>query len=58
VVVLTCFVICAFRNVWVLCMDGFLIHECLGNCLRVLVICILVFTAFCVVFYIHILVCY
>ena len=57
-VVLTCFVICEFRNVWVLCMDVFLIHECLGNFLRFLVMYVLVVTAFCVAFYILILVCY
>ena len=37
--VLTCFVIYGFCNVWV----------CFDNCVGVLVICVLVFTVFCIV---------
>ena len=45
-VVLTCFVVCGFCNVWV-CVCGFCnVCGCFDICMGVLVICILVFTVF------------
>ena len=41
---LTCFVMCVFYNVW----------GCFDNCMSVLVICVLVFTVFCIVSFMYI----
>ena len=38
-----------FCNVWVCVCMGFVMCECFDNCVGVLVICILVFTVFCIV---------
>jgi hypothetical protein len=38
-----------FRNVWVCVCMGFLMYGCFDNCLGVLVMCVFVFTVFCIV---------
>ena len=37
-----------FCNVWMCVCMGFLFCGCFDNCVRVLVICVLVFTVFCI----------
>jgi len=46
VVVITCFVMCGFCNVWVCVCVDFVMCGCFDNCVGVLVICILVFIVF------------
>ena len=45
-VVITCFVMCGFCNVWVCVCVDFVMCGCFDNCVGVLVICILVFIVF------------
>ena len=40
---------CWFCNVWVCAYVGFVMCGCFDNCVGVLVICVLVFNAFCIV---------
>ena len=40
---------CGFFNVWVCVCVGFVLYGCLDYCVGVLVICVLVFTVFCIV---------
>ena len=40
---------CGFCNVWVCVCVGFVTYVCFDNCVGVLVICLLVFTVFCIV---------
>ena len=41
--------VCGFCNVWVCVCVGFVMCGCFDNCVGVLVICVLVFTVFCIV---------
>ena len=45
---------CGFCNVWVCVCVGFLMCECFDNCIDVLVVCVLVFTVFCIVSFMYI----
>ena len=40
---------CGFCNVWVFVCVGFVTCGCFDSCVSVLVICVLVFTVFCIV---------
>ena len=39
---------CGFCNVWVCVCVGFVMFRCFDSCVGVLVICVLVFTVFCI----------
>ena len=54
--VLKCVDVCmyGFCNVWVCVCVGFVMWGCSGNCVGVLVICVLVFTVFCIVSFMYI----
>jgi hypothetical protein len=41
---------CVFCNVWVCVCVGFVMCGCFDKCVGVLVICVLVFTVFCIVY--------
>ena len=41
--------LCGFCNMWMCVCVGFVMCGCFDNCVDVLVICVLVFTVFCVV---------
>ena len=47
VCVCVAFVMCGCVYVWVCVCVGFVMCGCFGNCMDVLVICVLVFTVFC-----------
>jgi hypothetical protein len=54
------FIMCGCVYVWVLlrvgvCMCGFFMCGCFDNCVGVLVICVFVFTVFCIVSFMYIL---
>ena len=40
---------CGFCNVWVCVCVGFVMCGCFDNCVGVLIICVLVFSVFCIV---------
>jgi len=41
---------CGFCNVWLCVFVGFVTCGCFDNCVPVLLLCVLVFTVFCIVF--------
>jgi hypothetical protein len=48
---------CGFCNAWVCVCVGFVMLGCFENCMGVSVICVLVFTVFCIVSFMYIYSC-